>query len=189
MEISLIRHGKSKLTENEKITCIEFKKWVEKYNNNGVFKESSYPAVALKKVAASNIVFTSDLQRSVESARLLNPGTKIISDRIFREIELPSNPTKLVGIKLKASIWAVILRVFWFSGYSNECESFSQAKLRASKASQQLIGYADVHKKIVLVGHGFFNMLIAKELQKLGWKGKRKPGAKHWSCTTYTLTN
>ena len=28
MEISLIRHGESQLTVNDKITCTEFKKWV-----------------------------------------------------------------------------------------------------------------------------------------------------------------
>lgn len=36
MEISLIRHGKSQLTENEKITCIGLRRWVEKYDYNGV---------------------------------------------------------------------------------------------------------------------------------------------------------
>ncbi|WP_243450138.1 hypothetical protein [Neobacillus terrae] len=41
MEISLIRHGKSRLTGNEKITSLEFKKWVEKYDYNGVYEEST----------------------------------------------------------------------------------------------------------------------------------------------------
>ena len=45
MEISLIRHGKSQLTENDKINFAEFKKWVENYDFNGVFEESTYPEV------------------------------------------------------------------------------------------------------------------------------------------------
>ncbi|HCX52653.1 MAG TPA: histidine phosphatase family protein, partial [Bacillus sp. (in: Bacteria)] len=44
MEISLIRHGKSKLTENDTITCLEFKQWVEKYDIHGVFEEGTYPS-------------------------------------------------------------------------------------------------------------------------------------------------
>ena len=186
MEISLIRHGKSQLTENDRIPFAEFKKWVQKYDFNGVFEESIYPTVTLEKVAAAKVVVTSDLKRSVVSVRLLNPETKIILDPIFRETELPVNPTILFKMKLKPNTWAVILRLLWFSGYSNKCESLSEAKLRAKKAAQQLIDYANEYKSIVLVGHGFFNMLIAKQLKKSGWKGKRKVGSKHWNCTTYS---
>lgn len=189
MEISLIRHGKSQLIENDKIIFAEFKKWVEKYDFNGVFEESPYPKVTIEKVATAKLVVTSDLKRSIVSAGLLNPKTKTISDPLFRETELPANPTIFFNIKLKPNNWAVILRLLWFSGYSNKCESLKQAKLRAKKASQQLISYTNEHKSVVLVGHGFFNMLIAKELQKMGWKGKRKAGARHWSCTTYSLLN
>ncbi|NYE07591.1 broad specificity phosphatase PhoE [Bacillus niacini] len=189
MEISLIRHGKSQLTENDKITGLEFKKWVEKYDYLGVFEESTYPSETLEKVSTAKIIITSELKRAVESARLLNPVTKIISDPLFRETELPFNSSQLFNVKLKPSIWAIVLRILWFSGYSNECESLNQAKFRANKASQLLIDYANEYKSVVLVGHGFFNMLIAKELQKKGWKGTRKRDAKHWNCMTFSLFN
>jgi broad specificity phosphatase PhoE len=187
MEISLIRHGKSKCTENNLITCIEFKGWVEKYDYNGVFEENFYPSETLKKIATANIVITSDLKRSVESSKLLNPNLKAISIPLFRETELPNPLTKLWGLKLNPSIWALILRCLWFSGYSRGCESLNNAKDRAKKASELLVEYAQEHTSVVLVGHGFFNMLIAKELQKTGWKGKRKTSSKHWNCTTYSL--
>lgn len=186
MEISLIRHGKSQLIENDRITFAEFKKWVEKYDFNGVFEESTYPVVTLEKVATAKFVITSDLKRSLMSAKLLNPKIKTTSDPLFRETELPANPRIFFNIKFKPRTWAVILRLLWFSGYSNQCESLSQARLRSKKAAQQLIDYANEYKSIVLVGHGFFNMLIAKKLRKEGWKGKRKVGAKYWNCTTYT---
>ncbi|MDX8047080.1 histidine phosphatase family protein [Gracilibacillus sp. S3-1-1] len=138
-------------------------------------------------MAAAKIVLTSDLKRSVDSVKILNPEVKTISATLFRETELPTLLMKLLNLKLRTSIWAVILRLLWFSGYSNECESLSDAKQRAKKASQRLIDYADEYNSVVLVGHGFFNMFIAKELQKKGWKGKRKVGVKHWNCTTYSL--
>ncbi|MEI4800909.1 histidine phosphatase family protein [Bacillus sp. NPDC077411] len=187
MDILLIRHGKSKFTENNRITCKEFKNWVEKYDYNGVFEEPSYPSETLKKISSANIVITSDLKRSVESAKLLNPKLKAISVSLFRETELPALSRKLLDLKLKPSNWAVILRCLWFCGYSNECESLNNAKRRAKKASQLLIDYARKHKSVALVGHGFFNMLIAKELQRMGWKGKRKTSTKHWGCTIYSL--
>ena len=188
MEISLIRHGKSRLTENERVNSIEFMKWVEKYDHNGVYEESTYPSATLEKVASANIIVTSDLKRSIESARFLNPVSKIISDPLFRETQLPSKPSLHPYVKLKPSTWAIILRILWLSGYSDECESLAQAKIRASKASQLLIDYAYEYKSVALVGHGFFNMLIAKELQKKDWRSKGD-SKKHWNCQTLSLFN
>ena len=187
MEISLIRHGKSQVTENGAISSVEFKQWVEKYDDSSVFEESTYPSATLEKMKTAKIVVTSDLKRSVESARLLNPKIRAIPNALFRETELPARPRKFSGVKLRPSNWAVILRLLWFCGYSNECESLSNAKVRAKKAAQELIDYANEYQSVALVGHGFFNMLIAKELQKKGWKGKRKTSAKHWNCNTYAL--
>ena len=190
MEISLIRHGKSKHIENNRITCTEFQEWIEKYDSNGVFEENHYPSVTIEKISKAKIVITSDLKRSIESARLLNLNRNIgvVSDALFRETELPTFPRKW-GLKLSPNSWAVILRCLWFSGYSRQCESLANAKQRAKKASEQLVNYAEEHKSVVLVGHGFFNRLIAEELKKVGWEGKRKSSVKHWNCTTYSLFN
>ncbi|WP_183041073.1 histidine phosphatase family protein [Salipaludibacillus neizhouensis] len=178
MEISFIRHGKSQLSENDKITCFEFRKWVEKYDCHGVFKESIFPYETLVKAKTANIIITSELNRSVESAMLLNSKVKTISDSLFRETELPARSMKIFNIKLKPNSWALILRLLWLCGYSNECESLKSAKLRAENGSQQLIDYAKKYGSVVLVGHGFLNTLIAIELRKKGWEGNRKAGAK-----------
>lgn len=189
MEISLIRHGKSQLIDNEKIAFEEFKKWVEKYDLYGVNEEPIYPVMTLEKVSTAKLVITSNLKRSVVSAMLLGSKAKPISEPLYRETELPAPPKILFNVKLKPNTWIIILRLLWLSGYSNKCESLRKARVRAKEASQQLMDYANEHKMIVLVGHGFFNMLIAKELKKKGWNSKRKVGAKHWNCTTYSSLN
>lgn len=190
MEISLIRHGKSTHVENSRITYKEFGNWIEKYDSCGVFEENTYPSTTLEKIASANIVVTSDLKRSIDSSRLLtkNENIKVISDALFREVELPV-PFGLRGVKLSSNSWAVILRLLWFSGYSRQCESLIRAKQRAKRASEQLVKYAEEYKTVVLVGHGFFNRLIAEELQRMGWEGKRKASAKHWNCTTYSFSS
>jgi broad specificity phosphatase PhoE len=81
----------------------------------------------------------------------------------------------------------VLLRALWFCGYARRCESLSSAKKRAEKAARRLVAYAQKHQSVALVGHGLFNMMIARELQRMGWIGKRKTSVKHWRCTTYTL--
>ena len=189
MEISLIRHGKSKHIDNTKMTCKEFNEWIKKYDDSGVFEENSYPLETLEKIATANIVITSDLKRSIQSAKILNPNIKLISDPLFRETELPNVPTKIGGLKLNPNICAVILRCLWFCGYSWGCESLKNAKDRAKIASDLLVEYAQEQTSVALVGHGFFNMLIAKELQKMGWKCERKVNSKHWNCTTYSFIN
>ncbi|MBM7661808.1 broad specificity phosphatase PhoE [Bacillus mesophilus] len=160
MEISLIRHGKSLLTDNDKITCMRFREWVEKYDFNGVFEESTYPSQTLDKITTAKIVITSDLKRSVESAKILNAKLKTISNPLFRETELPTPSLKLLSLKLRPSIWGVLLRLIWFSGYSNECESLIDAKLRAKIASQQLIDYADEYKSVIMHLENLFSGTI-----------------------------
>ncbi|WP_112179654.1 MULTISPECIES: phosphoglycerate mutase family protein [Paraliobacillus] len=187
MEISIIRHGKSQHTERHKLTCFEFKDWMRKYDSNGVFEKESYPSITLEKVNMANIVITSDLKRSIDSAALLTKTNENISYSLFRETELPACPPLLSKIKLNPTIWAILLRVLWFSGYSKECESLKDANVRAEKATQKLIEYATKHDSVVLIGHGFFNRLIAKELKDQGWEGKRRTGLTHWNCTTYSM--
>lgn len=187
MEISLIRHGRSKCTEKDRITCNGFIEWVEKYDCHGVWEENSYPPDTLGKMAKACVVITSDLKRSIESAKILNKNGKMISLPLFRETELPAPYKNFWGIKLKPSLWAFLFRCLWFSGYSTRCESLSSAKQRAKEASNVLIEYAQKHESVVLVGHGFFNLLIAKELLRMGWQGKSKTGSKHWNCTTYSM--
>ncbi|GHI01631.1 histidine phosphatase family protein [Neobacillus kokaensis] len=187
MEISLIRHGKSTHVDNERITCIEFQGWVEKYDSSGVIEEKVYPSLALEKIATANLIITSDLKRSIESASLLNPHIKTIEDKLYREVELPVLP-KIAGVKLSPASWAVMLRCLWFCGYSRQYESLVRAKQRAKLAAEQLVKYTEEYDSVVLVGHGFFNRFIAEELKEKGWQGKRKSSTKHWHCTTYSLT-
>jgi hypothetical protein len=66
MQISLIRHGKSRLTKNEKITTLEFKKWVEKYDFNGVYEESSYPSATLEKVYFGSVAIQKNASPSLK---------------------------------------------------------------------------------------------------------------------------
>jgi Cu2+-containing amine oxidase len=43
MEISLIRHGRSKWVQNDWITFKQFEDWVTRYDDHGVYAEETYP--------------------------------------------------------------------------------------------------------------------------------------------------
>lgn len=182
MEISLIRHGKSKHRDKQLVTGKEFEMWVKQYDSSSVFEELEYPPHTIDKLVTAKMVVTSDLVRSIDSAQLLRPSVITKKDKLFRETELP---IPSLNFKLTPGTWAVILRLLWLCGYSNDCESYHDAKRRAATAAQHLINYAKEYGSVTLVGHGFFNLLIAKQLRRKGWQGPRKTATNHWSCTTY----
>lgn len=174
------------LNENQKKNCEEFEEWVHSYNLSGVVEEKDLPPSTLQKVAHAKVFITSDLKRSIESAKLLRNNVLVMTDTLFREVELPIPSTKLGNIKLNPQVWTAILRCLWFCGYSNRCESYKSAKERAKKAAVQLIEYAEEYHLVVFVGHGYFNLLLAKELLKRGWNGQKMKSTKHWSISSYT---
>ncbi|NMH68310.1 histidine phosphatase family protein [Bacillus sp. RO3] len=188
MEISLIRHGKSLCNDNTPIPYSTFKEWVEEYDNAGVFEEETYPSKSIEKVSSSHLVFTSHLKRAVHSASILSPTITPEIDATFREVELPTLVKVHEKILLPPTVWLVIVRMIWFLGYSKGCESSKHAKERAVRATEQLSEAARKHHHIVLVGHGFFNKMIAKELKRNGWKN-RKMSTKHWVCHTFSMSN
>lgn len=110
MEISLIRHGMSKHAENKRITYKDFKGWVEKYDDSGVFEQNTYPLETLRKIASAQIVVTSDLKRAIESAEVLDSTVPLMSKSVFREIKLPHLSKDVKNVKLPPNAWAVILR-------------------------------------------------------------------------------
>lgn len=188
MEITLIRHGKSTWDDNRRVNYQGFKNWINQYDEHGIFEEKKpYPFVTLKKIESAAIILSSDLKRSIDSATVLKPGFNGPSLQIFREIEFPGVPEMVERIKLHPSTWAVILRVSWFAGYSKECESYKEANQRAGQAAELLIEYAEQYSSVVLVGHGFFNFLVAKRLQQKEWIGPSNSSFKHWEATTYSL--
>lgn len=75
-----------------------------------------------------------------------------------------------------SGVWIVLVRVLWVLGFSRNGESLRNAKKRANHAAARLVELAEEHQQILLVGHGFINYFIAKELRKRGWSGPSRPG-------------
>ena len=182
--IWLIRHGRSVHNETRPVTGQEFAMWVQAYNRAGVQAGGCLEetVTAIEKVP---LIVTSDLARSIESARHLNPDAFLQSNALFRETELPVVPFK--GFGLRPAVWAFLLRSAWLMGYAAGCESYREAKQRVETGARQLGAHAAKHGSVALAGHGFFNQLLAAELRKNGWKGRRKTSARHWCATVYTL--
>ncbi|MDO6654270.1 histidine phosphatase family protein [Anaerobacillus sp. 1_MG-2023] len=178
MKISLIRHGKSACDFSERITSEAYRKWVSQYNREGICDEAPQQVQAILQQAP--LVLTSDLPRSLESAQ---QASTIQSDPIFRELELPFYNIRF--LKIKPQMWTVFYRFLWFIGLSNQAETRKDARKRAKLASDILEECAKAKEPLVLVGHGFFNRFLGRELEKRRWKLQGDKSSANWACHTY----
>lgn len=183
MEIILLRHGKPKPISFNRIKAFSFINWIESYNLSGLCPTSIPTQKALSAANKCNAIICSELPRSKESAKALKIKNITLFYSQFNEAGLPGANWR--SLKLYPTTWAVIFRVLWLFGYSNNSESYKEAKIRAGKSAKKLIELAKEHKTVLFVGHGIYNKLLAKQLKSLGWSGPSNPGSAHWSFGIY----
>lgn len=183
MLIALVRHGKPNLDPWSPVAGQHLDSWLDAYNRAGI-DHAFPPPVRVRELAGSvSCLLSSDRLRACESLRMLAPGREARAEQIFREAGLPRLPS--VCVRLDPRLWALLARIGWFLGWSNSTESPSRARHRARAAAQQLAGLAVAHHSVLLMGHGFFNALIARELRTEGWRGPVLPTGRYWSAAVY----
>jgi broad specificity phosphatase PhoE len=184
MKITLLRHGSPDFEWQRSVRGYEIEA-LEKEYDSATIKDQP-PANSIEKASQHLYVVCSDLPRSVDSAAALGVKQVHLSEKLFRELNLPY--FNKLSIKLPLEVWVVILRGLWFVGFSKNSESYRNARIRAKEAASRLIELAQEHRSVLLVGHGFLNHYIAKELVGKGWLGPASPGKKYWQFGTYELS-
>lgn len=182
--VVLVRHGQPDIERARWIGHRAFQNYIDRYQQSGLSPESAPPAELPVLIKDAKRIFASDLQRAIESARRLAPGTRLITDQLFTEAPLASPPIR--GLRLKVPAWAVVARVAWHGGYTPDIESYRQAKLRVAKAFRILTDAAREDGIAVLVGHGYFNAMVGRYLRLRGWR--RVQGAhraEFWNTVVY----
>ncbi|MEL6456817.1 MAG: phosphoglycerate mutase family protein [Cyanobacteria bacterium J06621_15] len=171
MAIHLVRHGKPTVSLQEKVNRNRFLDFLKRYDAAGITSESIPPENLIAVVQNANIVFTSNLNRTIHSAKILQPQVQPISNSVFREINCWRNFS--TNIKLSALNWAIISRLLWELKISPIFESPVDTRQRAKQAAELLIQEYHHHGSVVLIAHGGINTFIAKQLRLLGWQGSR----------------
>lgn len=183
MEIAILRHGMPESIPENFITASEFSNWIKRYNASGLADRSVPPECVVIYSNGCSAIISSSLQRSIDSANILDTEKLLLSDSLFIEAGLPS--ANWGFLKMPPKVWALFFRVLWFFGYSNNSESIKEATKRAALATDRLIQLAVKHHEVLFVGHGIFNRLLVKELKKRGWSGPGNPKSKHWGLDLY----
>jgi len=184
-----MRHGQPDINMKNAINAInainarDFNKWIKAYNNSGI-NLSKTPGEKLSKVVTDcNTIVCSDHRRSIQSAEYLALNKNIQINPLFREAGLPFANWK--GPKFSPRIWSITFRLLWFLGYKSHSESYSQAVERSVNACKMLQQLAAWSAPVLLIGHGFMNRFIARQLRFSGWSGPKNPGRNYWSYAIY----
>ncbi len=181
MQIILMRHGEPEIDVHQRRSGVEMQQWIQNYDLSTVRKDSDIPAAEQNIANSAKYVICSTAPRTRSSVDALGLTAQQI-DQIFCEAELPVLAWHWP--RLNPAYWLVIFRLLWWFGFSRGVESFQLATRRAHIAAQKLIMLSQ-HGSVLLLGHGFMNRLIAKELKQLGWQRHQSSGSGYWHCAVF----
>ncbi|MCG8442051.1 MAG: histidine phosphatase family protein [Caulobacterales bacterium] len=181
--IILARHGRPAL--DRKVTCDwrGFADWWRAYDAGGLADGQSAPSDLVEAAAGADVIYSSVLQRSRETAREAAPDREVRADPIFVEAPLPAPP--LPGLRMRPDHWNVIARVAWWLGFSGGLESRVAAERRADDAAERLIAHAERGEVVLVCAHGWFNRMMRPSLQARGWRCVRDGRDSYWSFRRY----
>ena len=179
-EIILMRHGQPNLAEVKPISARDMKHWIEQYDLSEITAQPA-PQTSVELAVNASVIVSSTAPRALTSVRALGLQPSIV-DEVFCEAKLPYG--RWTRPRLSPFTWAFILRILWLCGFAGNVESAQKAKLRAKEAAEHLASVSG-EGPVLLLGHGFMNRMIAKQLEAAGWTRHHSSGSRYWSATTY----
>lgn len=185
LRIVLARHGRPDLPGDleRAISGREIGRWYRRYDELGIVDDVGPPAALRDAAAAAGCVVASDVRRALESAaRLAVPG-RVRVEPALREVGFPESLA--VPIRLSPDVWVLIARAAQMLRWCACDEPVPATRARAAIAAGALARLAEDHGTLVVVGHGWFNRFVARELRRRGWRGPRWPPTGYWSTATY----
>lgn len=181
--IFLSRHGKSALSRTVWLSAKGYEQWWQTYDQVGLDPSRQPTDRFLEFAGRADVILSSTLKRSQDTAAQAALGRDVIADKIFVEAPLPP-PQLPRWFKLMPRIWGAVARIHWMLG-GGQGESASDARERASLAADSLLAYARQGQTVMLVAHGWFNRMIGQELKRRGWTCTDDGGFAHWSVRAF----
>jgi broad specificity phosphatase PhoE len=182
--ITLARHGEPALSRKVKLSSKEYRAFWARYELMGLLPGQAPPQHLLGFVEDCDVLISSTRLRAVESAQAVGKGRPFLQDEVLIEAPLP--PPNWPWIRLSPRIWGFVARFhWWFFNHHQGEESRGIAEARADRAAAKLEALADAGQNVVVLAHGFFNVLIDRALRKRGWRRVSREGYKYWSTRRF----
>ena len=184
-QIVLARHGRPDLPADlgRAISGREIGRWYRGYDASGIVDAVEPPACLRAAAAAAGCVVASDSRRALETAARLGVTDKVRVEPALREVSFPESLA--LPVRLSPVAWVLIARAMQMLRCCECDEAVPATRARAAIAVETLSQLADDHGTLVVVGHGWFNRFVARELRRRGWHGPRWPPTRYWSAATY----
>ncbi len=181
--IVLVRHGRSAHVHAGWIDRAGVLRWREAYDAAGIDADDRPPETLQAIAAGAGRIVASDAPRTIESARLLSRGADITVSSLIREFDLA--PPNLGPLRLPFAGWALAygLRLLVHPrGHVTDAEHE-----RAREAGRWLAALAEEHGRIVVVTHATFRSVLAKALEREGWRCETwRRNSAHWSNWSFS---
>ena len=162
MKIGLVRHFKVIRSNTLKnLTSAQFNKQMDNYDH--------FPVKANNVNVNPNdweICYASTLSRAYETAKTIYNGEIITSDLL---IEVPLNAFMKTNIQLPSIVWHVGGRIAWLFSSNTQKENITTTKQRIDNF-MKIIEDSEP-KNILVVSHGFFMKVFARQLKNRGFIG------------------
>jgi broad specificity phosphatase PhoE len=182
--IVLARHGEPALSRRIRLNAEGYRRWWAAYEDGGILAGQTPPAELLDLARHADIIFASTRRRAVETAEAVVGGKTFVRDPMFVEAPLPPPPLPSF-LKLGPKAWGVIARFTWWFGYDGGQETRAEAQARALAASERLVAAALGGADVLLLAHGFFNLMVGLELKRQGWRRMEDRGFKYWATRRF----
>ena len=112
-------------------------------------------------------------------------GRNFTQEPLLIEAPLPP-PNWPSWVRMSPKLWGFFSRFFWwFFNHHHGLENRAQAEARADVAAGKLVELAASGQDVVVLAHGFFNVLIGRALRKRGWRMTLREGYKYWSTRRF----
>jgi len=178
--IVLARHGEPALSRKVRFDAKTYGDWWARYEEGGLLPGQTPPDCLLEIAARSEVIVASTRLRSIETAQAVAGGRDFPRDPLFIEAPLPPPPWPS-WIRLSPKKWGFFARFWWwFFDHHMGQETRKQAELRAEAAADALIALSQDGRDVLLVAHGFFNVMIGNALQARGLKKTLDQGFQYW---------
>lgn len=183
--VVIARHGEPALSRRIKLSASGYRRWWAAYEEGGIIDPHKAPVGLLELARQADVIFASVRQRAVETAEAIVQGKHFVRDPMFVEAPLPP-PDWPEWLRLSPRTWGVIARAYWWFGRHDGQETREEAERRARAAAERLSREAGAGHNVVLLAHGYFNLMVARELKRIGWKLVAGRGYKYWSTRKFT---
>lgn len=168
MQILLVRHGRSAhVADGRWLDRAGVARWREAYDAAAIADDDRPPAALVEAVRAADVIAASDLPRAVASARRLAPDRSPLVSPLLREEPLPI--PRLGTLRASLAVWEALIHLRWgLDILRRDASPGAEARARAAAAwCRAACGGTD--RTLVVVTHGVFRRLLARQLIADGW--------------------